>query len=296
MKCAVCDHDQFRETALLPGLAVARCQGCGFLVSRIEGAQRPDEGFSRTDDTRYERAIGLLRQHQATEVLALVRPHARAGGDWLDIGCSFGYLLERVREAGFRIFGIEPDEKAFPRAREKLGADHVQFGTMTDTSRPDASADVVSMLDVLEHIPAAELPDFARMIHRKLRPDGLWVLKVPATEGLYFTLAHRLLPVARPPVAGVIRRLWQSDYRYPHTVYFSRETLARFLDRHGFDVVASDYLAEVPSRTVLDRLLLDDTIPRWQALLIAPALYVINAVEAARGKSDALVMVARRRG
>lgn len=296
MKCAVCDHDQFSETPLLPGLAVVRCQHCGFLVSHIDGAQRPAEGFSRTDDARYERAIGLLRQHQAAEVLAMVRPHARAGGDWLDIGCSFGYLLAQVRDAGFGIFGIEPDDKAFPRAREKLGAAHVQFGTMTDAARPDASADVISMLDVLEHIPAAELSGFARMIHRKLRPDGLWLLKVPATEGLYFTLAHRLLPFARPLVAGVIKRLWQSDYRYPHTVYFSRDTLARFLDAHGFDVVQSGYLAEVPSRTVMDRLLLDDTIPRWQALLIAPALYLINAVEATRGKSDALVMVARRRG
>ena len=40
---------------------------------------------------------------------------------------------------------------------------------------------------------------------------------------------------------------------------------------------------------------MDNTIPRWQAILIAPTLYFINFIEKARGKSDALLVLARRK-
>jgi hypothetical protein len=189
---------------------------------------------------------------------------------------------------------VEPDEKAYFSARELIGNDAVHQGLMTDETRPDQSADVISTLDVLEHIPAAGLSDFARLIHRKLKPGGVWVIKVPSTEGLYFTLSHRLLPLSPSFAAGAVKRLWQSEYEFPHTVYFNETTLEQFLKRNGYEILTSGYLAEVPNATVMDRLLVDDTIPKWQAALGAPAFYLVNFIEQLRGKSDALLVLARR--
>ena len=266
------------------------CAGCGLLLSEIPSRQ-PRPGYERMNEGAYLEALGSVRESQAGEVVALIREQAPPGNAWLDIGCGYGYLLRAARQAGFTVLGFEPDERAAAHARSLLGEAAVRQGMMTGDSVPDGTAAVISMLDVLEHVPAAELASLASTIQRKLLPGGLWVIKVPSTEGLYFQLAH-VFPGITP--AGVLRRLWQSDYAFPHTVYFSSITLRRFLERHGFEVIAQRYLADVPNATVRDRLRMDDSIPTWQAPLLAPAFYGINFIEKLRGKSDALVMLARR--
>ena len=91
-----------------------------------------------------------------------------------------------------------------------------------------------------------------------------------------------------------MRRLWQTDYEFPHTVYFNRASLQMWLKRHGFAVVDTCYLPEVPIRTVIDRLTHDGDIKRAQAYALVPAVAVINALERLRRRSDALVVLARR--
>jgi 2-polyprenyl-3-methyl-5-hydroxy-6-metoxy-1,4-benzoquinol methylase len=294
MQCPACSNTQFISKKLDTDVRIAICSECRFLISDIKRCEPAKPEFSLINDAEYERSIGKLRQHQAREILQFVGKYVKAGGAWLDVGCSFGYLLAEARQAGFSIFGVEPDDKAAGRARMLLGNGVVHHGLMTDATRADESADIVSMLDVLEHIPVAMLPEFAQMLHRKLKPHGFWLIKVPSTEGLYYTVAHALQPYAGSLLAGIIKRLWQSEYEFPHTVYFNRKTLGLFLGNHGYEVVATKYLAEVPNSTVMDRLRMDNTIPKWQEILIAPAQYFINAIEAMRGKSDALLVLARR--
>jgi 2-polyprenyl-3-methyl-5-hydroxy-6-metoxy-1,4-benzoquinol methylase len=294
MHCPACNNRQFLHRKLASDLNIAICSQCSFQISDIKRSAPAKPEFSLINDEQYERSIGKLRQHQAGEILQFVREHVKAGGAWLDVGCSFGYLLAEAQQAGFSIFGVEPDAKAARRARTLLGNGVVHHGLMTDATRENNSADIVSMLDVLEHIPVDMLPGFAEMIHRKLKPHGFWLIKVPSTEGLYYTVAHALLPYTGSVLAGIIKRLWQSEYEYPHTVYFNRDSLALFLARHGYEITATKYLAEVPNNTVMDRLRMDNTIPAWQAMLLAPALYLINAIEKVRGKSDALLVLAKR--
>jgi len=295
VKCPVCDNDQFGSKKLTSEITLFPCSNCDFLISQINRSQAIQSEFSLINDAEYQRSIGQVRRHQAHEILRLVQPYTKPGSEWLDVGCSFGYLLYEAKRVGFQVAGIEPDEKAVVMARSLVGEATIQHGIMADPIRADSSVDVVSMLDVLEHIPSDRLSDFARMLHRKLRPDGLWVIKVPSTEGLYFTLAHQLLPFAASVVSGVIKRLWQSEYEYPHTVYFNQKTLTQFLDRHGYEVLKVHYLDEVPNRTVMDRLRMDNTIPKWQTIFMAPVLYSLNFIEHLRGKSDALLVIARRR-
>lgn len=295
MTCPACFNDQFTQRRLITEILVKRCLRCGLLFSFIERSQPFEAEFARVNDAEFQKAIGTVRDRQAAEVISLVEKYSAAKTVLLDIGCGFGHLLREAQRLGYDVWGIEPDETAVAHARKLIGDDRVHHGAMTDEARPDSSADVISMLDVLEHIPADSLSDFARIIRRKLRPGGLWVIKVPSTEGLYFLIAHQLVRFARPLASGIIKRLWQSEYEFPHTVFFNQQTLRRFLGNHGFDVIEARYIEDVPNGTVVARLLMDDTIPVWQAYLMAPAFYIINSVEKLRGKSDALLMLARRR-
>src|SRR5205085_9487386 len=133
-------------------------------------------------------------------------------GEWLDVGCGFGYVLEAAREAGYRVRGIEPDAKAVAAARQRIA--DVETGVLTEETR---EADILSTLDVLEHLD--DINAFARLVRWKAR--ALWVIKVPSSEGLFFRMAHLFR------IGSAVRRLWQSDYEHPHTVYFNQPALTR---------------------------------------------------------------------
>lgn len=272
--CPVCGADRF-EPRTIAGLLIRRCS-CGlFLGTPGDGS---GTNYADVDDEAYLQSIARVRRQQSRQIVRAVREHV-SGGEWLDVGCGYGVVLEAARADGFSVRGIEPNAKAVAAARRIAP---VEQGFLTEETR---AADVLSTLDVIEHLD--DLDSFARLAKRKTR--RLWVVKVPSSEGLLFKTAHALR------IGSAVRRLWQSAYEHPHTVYFNRATLARFLEKYGFEIVAARYLEELPAGTVIDRLTLDGRISRAVAMLAVPFVAAINLLERLRGKSDALLVLARPR-
>jgi SAM-dependent methyltransferase len=293
--CPACGGTVFTDRRVLPELATRTCSSCGLILSAIARSGPAVPEFALVDQSGYVRSVGASRRRQATEILAWLIRHVPRGTTVLDVGCSFGFFLEAAREAGFQIRGIEPDAQAHSYAEALLGEGIVRRGTLdADTAAP-ASADVVATLDVIEHIPPNDHPVFAGVIRSVLRPDGVWVIKVPSTEGLYYRMSDLLVRLYPRAGASLVRRLWQTRYEYPHVVYFSLNSLSAWLDRFGFDVVGSRYLPEVPAGTIIDRLTTDGDIGRAKAYLAAPAVLGVTLIDSIRRKSDALVVVAQPR-
>jgi SAM-dependent methyltransferase len=275
--CPVCDETQF-GTRTVAGITIRRCTSCGVLLSEIAPAHGID--YRDIDENAYAQSIAVVRRRQAEQIVALVRQQTATTGEWLDVGCGHGFVLDAARTAGFRARGIEPNPTAAAVARARIA--DVEIGTLDADAR---AADVLSTLDVIEHLH--DLDTFAQLARSKAR--ALWVIKVPSTEGFFFIIAHALR------LKRAVKRLWQSDYAHPHLIYFNRSTLTRYLTKHGFDVVLVRHLDEVPTETVVGRLTLDRRIPRWMAQLAKPLFFFINVLERLRGKSDALLVVARPR-
>jgi 2-polyprenyl-3-methyl-5-hydroxy-6-metoxy-1,4-benzoquinol methylase len=274
--CPVCNGDRFLKI-FTAGLSLRKCTGCGLYLGA--SADSKEASYATIDPRAYEDSIGVVRRAQSASIAGFVRDHL-ADGDWLDVGCGYGYAVEAARAAGYSARGIEPNVVAAEIARDR-GVD-VTHGLFSDETVP---ADVVSTLDVLEHLE--DMNSFAELVKRKTR--GLWVIKVPSSDGLFFRIAHAFR------IASAIKRLWQSRYEHPHRVYFNESTLHMFLEKHGFDVVATRYLEDIPTRTVVGRLTLDGVTPRWKARLARPAFSAINFIERLRGRSDALLVIARPR-
>jgi len=293
--CPACGGRSFRDRHVLPGLTTHTCAVCELIQSTIEPPRDPLTEFALVDEAAYLASMGAVRRRQAGEILSLLRPHVPAGARVLDVGCSFGFFLLEARREGFDVRGIEPDRQAFERSNAALGRDVVRHGLFSaDTADPGA-ADVICTLDVIEHIPPEQHESFARLVAASLAPGGIWVIKVPTTEGLYYLLSDLLVRIAPRIGASFVRRLWQTRYEFPHLVYFARRNLTRWLGRHGFEVVAHRYLQEVPNRTIPDRLTTDHEIGRPLAYLLAPVVMGINVVESIRHRSDSLVVLARPR-
>lgn len=293
LQCPACDGRAFTHRDVARDLHVQRCANCGLMLSSMT-RRKPKVGqYANVDLRAYLASVGALRDEQSADIISFVQPFVPAGSRVLDIGCGFGSFLMRARKAGYVVNGIEPDADACAGANAALGAGVVRHGTLNQVPPVAGAMDLVATLDVLEHVPVASQAEFARLVRTALGADGHWVIKVPSTEGLYYQTSALLARVAAPIGAPYQRRLWQTDYEFPHTVYFNRHSLTRWLARHGFVVAAWRYLEEVPTRNIIDRLSHDGDISRLQAYLMTPAVYAINVVERIRRCSDALVLLAR---
>lgn len=174
---------------------------------RSWGVQGEDEGAPR-----------LMKHRTFASRLRMLSRHM-APGSILDVGCATGYFLEVAQEAGWDVHGVELSDFSAQLARKKFG-DRVFPGTLEQAAFPPASFDVVSLSDLLEHVPAPEL--FLREVRRILKPDGSLVIVTPDVSSLS---------------ARLMKEKW-SHFKVEHLYYFSPATIKRLLTENGFAPVA----------------------------------------------------------
>jgi SAM-dependent methyltransferase len=128
----------------------------------------------------------------------------------LDWGCGLGKFAAQVAATGqLHVAACDIDDQFVAQAAQ-LGAGAVEPFVIDErapvVALPDATFDVVTMLDVVEHLGPDSLQKALAEIARLLRPGGLLVITVPHRgffhwadiENLKFRLprAHRALYVA----------------------------------------------------------------------------------------------------
>ncbi|MEW5717146.1 MAG: class I SAM-dependent methyltransferase [Chloroflexota bacterium] len=115
-------------------------------------------------------------------LLNLLDAHVpRRDGDVLDIGCGAGNMIHHLSRYG-RVQGVEVDARPVAMAQARGYA--VRQGDATrGIPFPDASFDLVTALDVIEHVDADEA--ILREAYRVARPRGILTISVPALQALW---------------------------------------------------------------------------------------------------------------
>jgi ubiquinone/menaquinone biosynthesis C-methylase UbiE len=159
----------------------------------------------------------------------------------IDIGTGRGEMLAVAIEHGAaRAVGIEysPDAAALARRTIEMRGmeDHAEVVEADARSipLPDETADVVTLLDVVEHLMPDELDRSLREAHRLLRPGGRLLIHTFPTRTIrkVYRVQRWLLPGRR--------RRWPVDPRIPveilmHVNEQTRRQLLRSLRRAGFE-------------------------------------------------------------
>jgi SAM-dependent methyltransferase len=152
-------------------------------------------------------------------LVGLLQGHGISGGRVLDVGAGYGFFLEALERAGYEAHGIEVSAHAAEQARKRSGAPVVQQGAEEPFPFADDHFDAVTLLDVIEHLPAYPLT--LASCHRCLRPGGRLAV---------ITLnAHSL---ARPLLGR--RWAWHQDPTHVHM--FTARMLRQGLEGAGFAV------------------------------------------------------------
>jgi len=103
----------------------------------------------------------------------------------LDIGCSSGFLIEKIKEALPNSFVIGTDVVMGPLVNFSSTNPEIPLlhFDLTRCPLPDNSVDAVVLLNVLEHIENDALA--ISQLYRILKPGGVAVIEVPAGPELY---------------------------------------------------------------------------------------------------------------
>ena len=99
----------------------------------------------------------------------------------LDVGCGDGLFLPQLSQFAETVEGLEVEESLVSRDSMRRYTIHV--GELDERFRPSAPYDLISMMDVLEHIPDSRTAlDSCREM---LTPNGVLLLTVPALQCLW---------------------------------------------------------------------------------------------------------------
>ncbi|MFI5251989.1 MAG: class I SAM-dependent methyltransferase [Bacteroidota bacterium] len=133
--------------------------------------------YSQCNTTLVKEYFNLLQQFS---------PHGN-GTTLLDIGCGPGSLLRIGDEHGWQCTGLEISKWAVETGKNN-GLDIIE-GTLQDAQFQDNQFDIVSMFDVLEHLPIPH--DYIREIWRILKPGGKLIAETPNIDGFFVRNLYR---------------------------------------------------------------------------------------------------------
>jgi 2-polyprenyl-3-methyl-5-hydroxy-6-metoxy-1,4-benzoquinol methylase len=286
--CCLCRTADSRLLFHVGQFQIVRCNGCRLVYltpqvppDKLSGIYQETYWASpAAKDLGYTDYLGdrdLYRRTFRRRLERHVLSHVRRGR-LLDVGCAAGLFLKEASRAGFETAGVDVSRPMVEFARNELKLEHVALGTLQDCRFADGAFDVVTLWDVVEHVP--DPPELLREVRRVMSRDGYLILETQNERSLF---------------ARMMGRRWH-HYKVPeHLFHFGPETCARLLREAGFDVVswtsrnAGKY---VPLSFVVER---SARVSRFLPKLLAP-LATLRKTNLYVNLHDEMVFIARPTG
>src|SRR5579871_3078132 len=208
----------------VPGWIV-RCRRCSMWFKTVDADAAVANAY-RDEYADVEGADGYMTGSAARAFFRRVLQDAGRGGALLDIGSGQGALVEEATRLGYTAMGVDRCEPLVRKARAR--GVRVECGTIDDVDGAERF-DVVTMMDVIEHVP--EPRRLVAAAHRLLKPRGRLVVYTPNHRAAVVMVARALHGLGAPVA---VREIFGGN----HVCFFDDRSLPRTLAAEGFTVDA----------------------------------------------------------
>ncbi len=276
--CNLCESDNVTFFCDKKGYHLYKCNNCKLLmispvpqsidvydVSYFSGAEK---GFGYVDyDADKEPMTGTFNHY-----IDLINNLGVSEGKLLDIGAATGFFMSLAKNRGFEVVGVELSDFAARKGREK--GLNIVTGDLLNTQFMSGSFDVVTMFDVLEHVP--EPKKLIAEVKRILKPHGLVIINTPDAESLW---------------ARILGKKWQLIMPPEHINYFSPKNLSKYLSDHGFEVKVN---TKIGKRFTLQYIL--KMLYKWQGfrIFLVKSNRILSSISVPINLRDNFFMIAKK--
>ena len=218
-QCPACAVTARRQVGTKHGFELLSCIGCGTLYTSTLPA--PDAGeYYNVYYCESNLSTPEFVERRLDEIVRGFAPY-RQSNRLLDVGFGAGGLMQAAGRAGWQVLGAEVSTPAVEQA-QRLGFE-VFHGELAAAHYPDNSFDVVTAVEVFEHVP--DPISLLREMARILRPGGLMWATTPHIGGLSGHLLKLQWSIVCPPehlqlfsITGMKRALAMTGFRKRHIV------------------------------------------------------------------------------
>lgn len=193
-KCPLCKSGRFLNYAEITDHAVSKesfilckCSNCQLLFTNPRPSQTEigpyynfPEYFSHEDRAKNltQWVYQMVRDYSIKQKVKFIE-QLKTKGKLLDYGCGTGEFLKAAKKQGWKIAGVEPNEKARIQANLKLKN---KVKTSIDEVKKETSYDIITLFHVLEHIH--DLRKTSKRIINHLKSNGYLIIAVPNHESM----------------------------------------------------------------------------------------------------------------
>jgi len=220
--CPLCTEMPADRVGEKNGYPIVRCNNCELIFLRpMPGTEEIAAMYDDYDPTQMY--LGKIRKKILTATYKqklAARFLEGSSRKFLDIGCNLGAVCEAARRQGYDATGIDLDDATLQKARELFPECRFDCMTSYDLAESGEKFDLVFCTEVLEHVP--ETHHFAASFRDLLNERGILYLTTPDA-------GHKRIP------DDFIS--WDEVKPPEHVMFYSRQTVKRLLEEHGFEII-----------------------------------------------------------
>lgn len=236
--CHLCRATEGKVVFVDQGVPLRRCGACGHVYSTWS---QPDDYDGYWDQGVTDDDVDFWDgAHRAVFAQFIAELLPAGDGRLVDVGCGLGYFVDTVarRRPGWQVDGYELAPGAVDFAHQRLGlTEQVHLGRVEDAGIEPGSVDVITMWDVIEHLPSPQ--PLLESLRTLLAPDGFLFVQTPSWP---FQVARSRVAQRLAGDAGQDRTYL---YAKDHVNQFSRASLSRLARDCGYRPPTYDVLKPV---------------------------------------------------